>query len=694
MSSEVSNLSGSSRASLGATIVGVHVPAYKNLRDVWVPWSDGLVLLGANGAGKTNLLEVIALILGNNDTLVRGRHRFDFSVAGVSVVVTGDHEHMPLPPHATRKINYPDVWEGGLAEQIVADDEWWRGRSPDQLALAADWQSATVRYTLKAIEPSLAQESRYERRFTRSLLKAGAGRGGPPSGREVVLALPDATAPPAEVNWLPRLRTSAEADDDLIRAFAEAQVELQRLVIAVNDSLEVLPEELGSEAGWLLHEVAALAANEELSITTRRLSIQSVGEGDAHWSVAVEGESGTFEIGQTGSTHLLERLSSGQQRWADEAFATMSSAMRRYGLRASVFADIAHRVSTDEWERAKQKLAPAIASVRADQYWSFDTFSTIIQQLEPTLLLAVGSDDGDDPRIERILRAFSPQLDVLRPKCSVRLFDEPEAHLHPGEQRRIARAIDKLRLRGDNVVLASHSATFLDVPGWKPLRVKAGGVEEVEDLDAPARTAVARDLGATRGELLAGISALLVVEGEHDQLVLDRCFGAQLRAAGVVMLPMRGTENLPSVLALDFIQRYMDVPPTIMVDFTVAARVKNGNGKTKEERKLVELAKQAERRGFAYTVIGLTLPDIVCYLSDEAVAEIHDEFPGWNIVVQEFIRLRPRPKFKDWLAQEHGVDLQSSGHIERVLEIMSVRQLRPGGQLVREINELLARIDE
>lgn len=690
----MSNDPGGVEADVGVTILGVHVPAYKNLRSVWVPWSDGLVLLGANGAGKTNLLEVIALILGNNDTLVRGLHRFDFSVSGVSVVVAGDHERMPLAPHATKRINYPDVWEGGLAEQIVADDKWWRDCSPDQFAVTPDWRAATVRYTLEAIGPSLTDNARFERRFKRTLLKVGAGKTGPPSAGEAVLQLPDATVPPAELNWLPRLRTTAEADDDLIRAFDEAQVQLARLVVTVNDSLEVLPDELGSEAGWLLHEIAALAANEELSITTKRLSIQSLADGDAHWSVAVEGESGIFEIGHTGSTHLLERLSSGQQRWADEAFATMSGAMRRYGLRAGVFADIAHRVSEDEWQRARDDLAPAIERVRGDKYWSFNNFSTILQQLEPTLLMAAKSDEGNDRRVQRILRAFSPQLDVLRPKCSVRLFDEPEAHLHPGEQRRIARAIDKLRLRGDNVILASHSATFLDVAGWKPLRVKAGSVEEVDDLDAPARTAVARDLGATRGELLAGISALLVVEGEHDQLVLDRCFGVQLRAAGVVILPMRGTENLPSVLALDFIQRYMDVPPTIMVDFTVAARVRNGSGKTQEERKLVELAKQAERLGFAYTVIGLSLPDIVCYLSDDAVAEIHHGFPGWNIIVQKFHRLRPRPRFKDWLAEDHGVELRSSGHIKQVLDIMSQRQLQPGGQLVREVNELLARIDE
>ena len=41
-------------------IVGVEVRRYKNLVDVWLPWSDGVALFGINGAGKTNLLECLA----------------------------------------------------------------------------------------------------------------------------------------------------------------------------------------------------------------------------------------------------------------------------------------------------------------------------------------------------------------------------------------------------------------------------------------------------------------------------------------------------------------------------------------------------------------------------------------------------------------------------------------------------------
>src|SRR3954447_4671799 len=98
-----------------SSIVGVHIPAYKNLRDIWIRWSDGLALLGANGAGKSNLLEAIALLLGTEETLRRGRHRFDLRVTGLSVVVRDDQEHMPLPPDGGREIRFPDVHPGPWA---------------------------------------------------------------------------------------------------------------------------------------------------------------------------------------------------------------------------------------------------------------------------------------------------------------------------------------------------------------------------------------------------------------------------------------------------------------------------------------------------------------------------------------------------------------------------------------------------
>lgn len=60
-------------------IVGIHVPLYKNLRGVWLPWNDGLALVGANGSGKTNLLEAMALVIGTPETLACALGRIDLN---------------------------------------------------------------------------------------------------------------------------------------------------------------------------------------------------------------------------------------------------------------------------------------------------------------------------------------------------------------------------------------------------------------------------------------------------------------------------------------------------------------------------------------------------------------------------------------------------------------------------------------
>lgn len=98
----------------------------------------------------------------------------------------------------------------------------------------------------------------------------------------------------------------------------------------------------------------------------------------------------------------------------------------------------------------------------------------------------------------------------MRPHLTVRVFDEPEAHLHPAAQRQIATALERLRLRGDHVVITSHGPHFLGVPGWRLVHAQTTAegstlsVLSPEDLDA--RKALAGQMGLTRGELLAHIA--------------------------------------------------------------------------------------------------------------------------------------------------------------------------------------------
>ena len=90
-------------------------------------------------------------------------------------------------------------------------------------------------------------------------------------------------------------------------------------------------------------------------------------------------------------------------------------------------------------------------------------------------------------------------------------------------------------------MVASHSPHLVDLPGWSLVHVHrgAGRTTSVTLLsldDDQSRVALAASLGINRGELLAGIGYLLIVEGHHDRLFLDKLFGKDLREAGIVIL--------------------------------------------------------------------------------------------------------------------------------------------------------------
>jgi recombinational DNA repair ATPase RecF len=52
-------------------ILQVEIRRFKTVAEASIPWSDGMALFGANAAGKTNVLEAIALMLGDDATVSR-----------------------------------------------------------------------------------------------------------------------------------------------------------------------------------------------------------------------------------------------------------------------------------------------------------------------------------------------------------------------------------------------------------------------------------------------------------------------------------------------------------------------------------------------------------------------------------------------------------------------------------------------
>ena len=666
-------------------ILGVHVPSYKNLGNVWLPWSDGLALVGANGSGKTNLLEAMSLLLATPETLTRAAGRIDFNqAAGLSVIVTNDHARMPLPPDERFDILGSPTWTPRYA-QLKADSAWWRTADPD--SDSPEWTQATVRYTLECVK--LGNGSVLERTFSRSLLPVGTDLRD--SGVAGVLDLPLTSQAPASLQWLPSLRTDEEAFDDLEAAFSAAEPLVARLVDSFTATLP-FQVEVASDAEWLVHEEGARAATIELDSTVPTVHVSIRGEGPADWEITVGRDEERQSIGRTGEQPVLPLLSSGQRRWVDEAMATMARTIRTLGTRARLHTDAVNELSDDDIMATLVAHPEVFTRTELDEYWGFESFDVLWSALDALLTAAARNRWGEDPQTFELVRLVMPYYEALDPELVIRVFDEPEAHLHTGAQRSVARALDDMRLRGQQVVIASHSAAFVDTPGWTTIHVRDGKVARVPQQSTPARSALARELGITRGDLLAGIDHVLVVEGEHDRLVLEAFWGSELRAARVAVLRMHGTEQLLATADLDFVQRYLDVGITVMIDHSSMSRVNDARIRREnlnpEEKKLRELDAEMRRQGRRLDVIALTRPDIVTYLDEDAVRRHHPRFTSWASVLGE--RLERGDRYKEWLYARHHADLRHGDAIKAVLNAMTVEHTLPGAELTRKILEFLA----
>jgi energy-coupling factor transporter ATP-binding protein EcfA2 len=181
--------------------------------------------------------------------------------------------------------------------------------------------------------------------------------------------------------------------------------------------------------------------------------------------------------------------------------------------------------------------------------------------------------DGISLRDERAVTWIADQPDDL--SNVLLILDEPERHLHPTLQRKAARFVESLAfVHGATVVLATHAPTFLRIRDVKILEVVRSARDRCEtrtinrqaielDLNLAAR------LGFDRGVIADVANAFLLVEGEHDETLLIAWFGEQLEAAGVRIVPFRGTQQLgSSVWALEKLVATSGLPVAVLLDAT------------------------------------------------------------------------------------------------------------------------------
>jgi hypothetical protein len=161
------------------------------------------------------------------------------------------------------------------------------------------------------------------------------------------------------------------------------------------------------------------------------------------------------------------------------------------------------------------------------------------------------------------------------------LIDEPELGLHPmAEQTMFA----GLKQWGYNrsVIAATHSAVAFRDPDVRLVHVDRdeGGLivcramePALQNLLQPGASAprkgTSEHLGLQLADVLQFFRRFVIVEGEHDLAVIEAAIGTdELFQARSRVLPMRGTNNLMSVLGAQLIFDYTTADVLVVLDRT------------------------------------------------------------------------------------------------------------------------------
>jgi hypothetical protein len=265
------------------------------------------------------------------------------------------------------------------------------------------------------------------------------------------------------------------------------------------------------------------------------------------------------------------------------------------------------------------------------------------------------------------------------------VVDEPEQGLHRQLESRISLGLHRLVAEFDDVAIigATHSPAFLDPrhgANLLHLALSGYGTTTVTDLELGQLSLdeESKRLGVAPSDILAMTRVALVVEGTHDQIVLDQCLSEDIQASGARVFVMRGTDNAAALPDMQFLFDALDAPIVVVFDNVVQSRVMaiwqravaaftdkdsrlaertlaelEVKHATKEERALAELGRRAIRVGrlSRITPFGLSQPDILDYL---APSHFNLDADDWHAYKAAFrARKRVGEGFKDFMRQEY-----------------------------------------
>lgn len=275
---------------------------------------------------------------------------------------------------------------------------------------------------------------------------------------------------------------------------------------------------------------------------------------------------------------------------------------------------------------------------------------------------------------------------------AVYLLDEPESALHRAAEAHmaasvVARAGDPRRI----MVVATHSPELLDATSAHVIEVQRGaadrGRSRVRPLTFDDRSDLA-NLGLTPSDLLRWPKVFVLVEGMHDEVLLEHFLGPRLRRARAQILMLHGGTKLPHTINSQILFQFTRAHVIGVVDNQRAEVLAQAWQEAQEiaatghrseaiDQLRVRINDRSEESGFILSWLaetlrqddrgldgrlspyGLSAKDVIEYLP---VDRFVPHATSWADLHEQHAEMRTRkaniPKdFKKWLASAFGTSI-------------------------------------
>lgn len=330
----------------------------------------------------------------------------------------------------------------------------------------------------------------------------------------------------------------------------------------------------------------------------------------------------------------------------------------------------------------------------------------IASRMLDRVLSAYGSDADREWIDSGAIEALGPG--VFLGSELVVVIDEPEAGLHPTAIDRLARGLrelaETLRI---HFVLATHSPNVLRIVQAASgtiahSHVNLSGERVFQAINTAELSTFAQDLGMNSVDLLQMTSTFLLVEGEHDRIVINNLIGEEIRRSGVVTTPLRGALKVSQIVDSDLVWRFTDARLVLVLDSIDAEQMsgivatakrhvaegdtrsaidsldplkrdRTSKGKTEREA-LYELlrAAVAAHRIDRLEIFGLEEPDIIDYFHPRELGPVspNSEYlslgrrEAWDLLHAKYMNTPKKERkdvgFKSWAVDVLGVGTDPS----------------------------------